>query len=185
MLLLTLQWAQRAKLCMRQFWSTVRLKQHLRTSRSCAGTYAGADLAAEEPVLDRCDQRLPPVPLIGPRPFWGSLRPPLAPQHPATADVSFQLPANHSRSSCVPLIIQHFRRLQATCGHERAVTILNAFAPQGEYGQLAKLAAMTALRMPDGPWSASTEALTIMAHGDQMAFGPHLAVSDFGPALFA
>ena len=170
--------------CMRQFWSTARLKQHLRSSRSCAGTYAGADLAEEVPVLDRGDQRLPPVSLIGPRPFWGSLRPPLAQQHPATADVSIQLPANHSRSSCVPLIVQHFRRLQATCGHERAVTILNAFAPQGEYGQLAKLAALMALRVPDGQWTARTEALTILAQDDQLAFGPHLAVRDFGPALF-
>ena len=171
--------------CMRQFWSTARLKQHLRASSSCACTYEGADLEVEATVPENCDQRLPPVPLIGPRPFWGTLCPPPPLQPHASADVRFQIPANHSRSSCVPLIIQHFRRLMVTCGPDQAVSILDAFAPTGEYGQLAKLAARTFLAQPTEPWSESTETLTIIVYGDQLAYGPLSAVCDFGPALFA
>ena len=171
--------------CMRQFWSTARLRQNLRASRNCACTYEGADLDGETAVPDNSDQRLPPVPLVGPRPFWGTLCPPPTPQPHASADVRFQIPANHSRSSCVPLIIQHFRRLLATCGPDQAVSILSDFAPTGEFGRLAKLAAQVILTQPTGPWSESTETLTIIGYGDQLAYGPLSAVCDFGPALFA
>ncbi|CAE7871729.1 unnamed protein product [Symbiodinium microadriaticum] len=170
--------------CMRQFWSTARLRQHLRSSQGCAGAYEGADLDAELPVAKDQDQRLPPVPLVGPKPFSGSLRPPPTLYVPTAVDVGSQFPANHSGSSCVLPIIQHFRRLLATYGRDQAVSILATFAPTGEYGQLAKLAARVFVAPTSESWSERTGNLTIMIRGSQLAYGPHSAVEAFGPALF-
>ena len=170
--------------CMRQFWSTERLRQHLRSSPTCAGSYEGADLDAEAPIVEDPDQRLPPVPLVGPRPFWGSLHPPPALPATITTDVGLQFPANHSGSSCIAPILQHFRRLLATCGPDQAMASLAAFTPMGEYGQLAKLSAPFFVAPTLESRSASTDNLTILIHGCQMAYGPHEAVAQLGPALF-
>ncbi|CAE7576372.1 unnamed protein product [Symbiodinium microadriaticum] len=70
--------------CMKEFWSTQRLREHLRKSRRCVQSYNGADLGHEAPVKASTGTVvLPPTVLIGPRPFWASLTPPLP---------SFELP---------------------------------------------------------------------------------------------
>ena len=65
--------------CSQQWWTTFRLKEHLRRSEVCRNSWQGADLNPPEDfeqVGCRRDKAWrPPVPSFGPPPFWATLRP--------------------------------------------------------------------------------------------------------------
>ena len=67
------------QVCNQQWWSTFRLKEHLRRSAPCRNAWQGADLDLPqefETVGCRYDKAWrPPVPCFGPRPFWATLMP--------------------------------------------------------------------------------------------------------------
>ena len=60
------------EVCRRQFWSTKRLRQHLRRSQPCAKTYVEADGATNQPAEQLADSNTPPTALIGPVPWWAT-----------------------------------------------------------------------------------------------------------------
>ena len=66
--------------CGTQYWSTPRLRMHLRKMPGCLAVYAGADLdfGPQDFVAATKGAWLPPVPSSTPRPWWATLRPPLA-----------------------------------------------------------------------------------------------------------
>ena len=61
--------------CCVEFWSTRRLRQHLRQQPSCGVCYAEADLGCEAPHPDVDDGWRPPSTVAGPRPWWATLQP--------------------------------------------------------------------------------------------------------------
>ena len=65
--------------CNQQWWSTYRLKEHLRRSQPCRDAWNNADLDAPLPFEatgHRQDKAWrPPVAVAGPQPFWATLRP--------------------------------------------------------------------------------------------------------------
>ena len=80
--------------CQTQWWTTFRLREHLRRCAACCNVWNCADLADAQP-FERTGTRKdmawqPPVPAYGPAPFWATLRPPPA-QHPnGTGDLGEQ-----------------------------------------------------------------------------------------------
>ena len=77
-------WGTACEVCRRQYWSTRRLREHFRRSPGCALAYQQAevgDVSVLEPVAPDC---VPPTTLIGPCPWWATLRPLVqhAPAHP-------------------------------------------------------------------------------------------------------
>ena len=64
--------------CGKEFWSTERLRDHLRHQARCLSTHAEADLpeAADHERRCRATRYLPATALVGPRPFWATLTPP-------------------------------------------------------------------------------------------------------------
>eukprot|EP00439_Symbiodinium_sp_Y106_P030942 s90_g3.t1 len=81
--------------CSKQYWSTKRLRQHLRSVPECARTYLEADHAPNGLTETTASDLMPVVPLIGPRPWWAMQRFPrctpcvLVPEDP---DLVAQLP---------------------------------------------------------------------------------------------
>ena len=63
--------------CMKEFWTRDRVRLHLRKSLTCQQVLNEADLedASEPPRHDRHCQWLPATRLVGPQPWWASLRP--------------------------------------------------------------------------------------------------------------
>ena len=85
--------------CMKEFWTTQRLREHLRKSRRCVQSYNGADLGPEDPVQASTGAVvLPPTVLIGPRPYWANFAPPLPCHASPSPGVLQQIlaTANHS-----------------------------------------------------------------------------------------
>ncbi|CAE7816813.1 unnamed protein product [Symbiodinium sp. CCMP2592] len=72
--------------CSQEFWSTTRLREHLRRARCCSATYVGADLDPQ-PDEELGTKQCPVQPFHGPRPFWATLRP--APEQANTTTPSF------------------------------------------------------------------------------------------------
>ena len=70
--------------CCQQWWTTFRLKEHLRRSEVCRNAWHGADLDPPLPFEHTGSRQnrawRPPVPVAGPRPFWATLAP--GPPHP-------------------------------------------------------------------------------------------------------
>ena len=61
--------------CRKQFWSTKRLREHLRHVAACRQVYSGADLDRQvDEVIGPA--QCPVVPFTGPVPWWATLRPP-------------------------------------------------------------------------------------------------------------
>ena len=83
------------QVCSQQWWTTFRLKEHLRRSEICRNAWQGADLdppADFETIGCRRDRAWrPPVPSYGPPPFWATLRP-----GPPASLVSVPASVNHS-----------------------------------------------------------------------------------------
>ena len=70
----------------REYWTSARFREHLRFSTACCHTYIGADLGDVLPHEKGCvcpagAACKPVTPLIGPQPWWASLRPMPAPDH--------------------------------------------------------------------------------------------------------
>ena len=72
--LATEAWGTACEICRRQYWSTDRLKEHFRRSPSCAFAYQQAEIGTL-PRLQMAPNATPPVPLVGPSPWWATLRP--------------------------------------------------------------------------------------------------------------
>ena len=58
--------------CRKQFWATDRLREHLRRASRCARTYMEADWEPGQPRETLADATVPPVPLVGPSPWWST-----------------------------------------------------------------------------------------------------------------
>ena len=68
-------WGTSCEVCRRQFWSTARLREHFRRSPSCAHVYRHAEIADGVASFRQAPNSVPPVPLVGPAPWWATLRP--------------------------------------------------------------------------------------------------------------
>ncbi|CAE7716502.1 unnamed protein product, partial [Symbiodinium sp. CCMP2456] len=123
------------QVCCKQYWSTARLRQHLRTSVRCARSFAGADLDTEPEVHEDPCVRAPPTVMFGPRPWWALLVPQLPSPIPS-AEISW--PTNHSGSTCFLPILERFLRLVESHGSEEAAQILQEVVFSDEYGRLAQ-----------------------------------------------
>ena len=77
--------------CRTEWWSTFRLREHLRRSPDCLSCYQHADLGRPESfeVTGTRSQRAwkPPTPFLGPTPWWTTLRPAEAPAPPDRTEV--------------------------------------------------------------------------------------------------
>ena len=72
------------QVCQREYWTSARLREHLRFSTACCHTYIGADLGEVLPQEKGCAGPAgatckPITPLIGPQPWWASLHPGMVP----------------------------------------------------------------------------------------------------------
>ena len=81
--------------CCTQWWTTYRLREHLRRSKECCNVWTCADLDVARP-FERVGSRKdlawqPPATAVGPMPFWSTLRPP--PDVPVTMRHSFDVQA--------------------------------------------------------------------------------------------
>ena len=67
------------QVCSREFWTQDRLREHLRRAEACLSAYAEADLPPALPQETNIKQATskPVTALVGPKPFWACLRPPL------------------------------------------------------------------------------------------------------------
>ena len=68
------------QVCMREYWTSARLREHLRFSSSCCHTYIGADLGDILPQEKGCSGQAgatcrPITVLTGPQPWWATLHP--------------------------------------------------------------------------------------------------------------
>ena len=84
------------QVCATQFWTHARLHDHLRRSEQWAQTYESSDIVEPESVaVEPPHKALPPMRLIGPQPWWASLRPcqpsdvPLPPNPDLNCDAAF------------------------------------------------------------------------------------------------
>ena len=68
-------WGTSCEVCRKQFWSTTRLREHFRRSPSCAHVYRHAEIMDGTTSLCQAPNSVPPVPLVGPAPWWATLRP--------------------------------------------------------------------------------------------------------------
>ena len=125
---------------MKQFWSTRRLRQHLRQSDRCARAFGGADLDPEVPQAEEGSSRLPATPLVGPQPWWASLVPPPAPgivQPPAVPDFS-RFAVNHNGSLDMASFLQHWTRQVEAFGQPLVDSVLCTLPRGDEAWCLAK-----------------------------------------------
>ena len=58
------------EVCRKQFWSTGRLREHLRKAKGCSRVYAEADWMPSQPVEILASQQVPVTALVGPAPWW-------------------------------------------------------------------------------------------------------------------
>ena len=64
------------QVCSREFWSAARLREHLRRSQRCARIFEASDIQEQmPPAAAPLSSQLPPVPLIGPVPWWATMEP--------------------------------------------------------------------------------------------------------------
>ena len=77
--------------CRQEWWTTFRLREHLRRAPQCRASWNEVDLPTAqsfEHTGSRADRAWrPPVEVEGPQPFWATLNPPAPPAHTA-ADVA-------------------------------------------------------------------------------------------------
>eukprot|EP00439_Symbiodinium_sp_Y106_P065681 s641_g10.t1 len=68
-------WGTACELCRRQYWSTARLKEHFRRSPRCAYAYQQAEVGDITAKEKAAPDSTPPTELVGPAPWWATLRP--------------------------------------------------------------------------------------------------------------
>ena len=75
--------------CSMQYWTTARLRMHLRKNPTCLAVYAGSDVdfSSEECIVAEKGAWLPAVPSHTPRPWWATLRPSLVEYEPASREM--------------------------------------------------------------------------------------------------
>ena len=69
----------RCDVCHTEYWSTMRLRDHLRRSEACLRVWEAADRDAEGTVIATPTNWLPATTAYGPHPWWSLLRPPAMP----------------------------------------------------------------------------------------------------------
>ncbi|CAE7501382.1 unnamed protein product [Symbiodinium sp. KB8] len=103
--------------CRKQYWSTKRLREHLRHVATCRQVYSAADLSAQDDEVIGASQ-CPVVPFVGPIPWWATLRPPeeehRAPVTPPVAQVSSRIPPAVRQISDLPAFMKHMARADGT-----------------------------------------------------------------------
>ena len=174
------------QVCMKQFWSTQRLRQHLRRSDKCARAFVGADLDPEMPQVEAGNVRLPPTLLVGPRPWWASLTPPLngdTALPPVVPDFS-RFAVNHNGSVDLASFLQHWTRQVEAFGQQAVDSVLDAVPRGDDAWRLARRLADSIAcggdeaDLTEGGLSAG------LLHG-AIAYGPSRAVHLHAPLLFS
>ena len=115
----TTQAGARHVTCLNEYWSTGRLRDHLRHQPQCLATYVQADLPfsdAHELTPDGSVFR-PSTTLVGPQPFWATLRP--APQ-----------PLAHEHHGVDPLHDAFVHAMQQTQGCSAPSQVFTSLAPK-------------------------------------------------------
>ena len=96
----------KCEVCCKEFWSTKRLKLHLRKHPACLSATEAADLSPRPALRGAHSFAWPPaMPVHGPKPFWATLHP-----HPAPPPA----PARHVRGLCWPVCPQVDKRSSTT-----------------------------------------------------------------------
>ncbi|CAE7343965.1 unnamed protein product [Symbiodinium sp. CCMP2592] len=65
----------RCEVCSTEYWSTRRLREHLRRSPTCLKVWEAADREVEAPANEAGHEWLPSAKACGPRPWWATLQP--------------------------------------------------------------------------------------------------------------
>ena len=87
--------------CRRQFWSTDRLREHLRKATRCSRVYVEADWTPGNAREVLAAPTVPPVPLVGPAPWWSV-------QHFGEVACSFENPAGPDPVALLPSVADVF-----------------------------------------------------------------------------
>ena len=119
---------------MREFWSLARLRLHLKVNPRCAATTSASDIVEVAPVGAMTCTHMPVAPLIGPAPWWSTLRPT---EVCGTAEVERLGWAETARRSAASPLTKHFFRARhglALFGSAAEQADFSAFceAAQGE-----------------------------------------------------
>ena len=174
------------QVCMRQFWSTPRLRQHLRRSDKCARAFVGADLDPEMPQQEAGNIRLPPTLLVGPQPWWASLTPPLysnTAMPPVVPDFS-RFTVNHNGSLDFASSFQHWTRQVEAFGQPLVDSVLRAVQRSDDAWRLARRLAESLARGVDDD-SLTEGVLSARLLNGAIAYGPTRAVQLHAPLLFS
>ncbi|CAE7770241.1 unnamed protein product [Symbiodinium sp. CCMP2592] len=170
----TYAWGTACEVCRRQYWDTARLRDHFRRSPDCAFKYQQAEVEAAA-MPEQCAPRsTPPTALVGPTPWWATLRP--RPQ-PQPADESLT-PGNRDDSldvsqlvelHQVPTFVQHWLRLVET-----GISWHAGFCDADWQRPLVQLAAIIAehVHLVDGEHTFEAGSFAVVLQGDAILFGP-------------
>ncbi|CAE7814113.1 unnamed protein product [Symbiodinium sp. CCMP2592] len=168
----TYAWGTACEVCRRQYWDTARLRDHFRRSPACAFKYQQAEVEAAA-VPEQCAPRsTPPTALVGPTPWWATLRPqpqpaaesPTPGNHDDSLDIS-QLVELHQ----VTTFVQHWLRLVET-----GISWHAGFGEADWQRPLVQLAAVIAenIHLVDGEHTFETGDFAVVLQGDAILFGP-------------
>ena len=80
----------RCPVCLVEFWSTKRLRDHLRRCTGCLEVVEAAGLDPEEPISAPVGLRMPAIKAPGPLTWWATLRPQETAMPPSTAVCPWQ-----------------------------------------------------------------------------------------------
>ncbi|CAE7311591.1 unnamed protein product [Symbiodinium necroappetens] len=126
--------------CRRQFWSTDRLREHLRKATRCSRVYVEADWTPGNARETLAESTVPPVPLVGPAPWWSV-------QHFEDVARSFENPAGPDPVALLPTLadVFHLEPFLRTWTHAvESGWEPPLFIPQARAGDVALLAVQIA-----------------------------------------
>ena len=96
----------KCEVCCKEFWTTKRLKLHLRKHEACLAAAEGADLDSGPDIHGAHSFAWPPaMPVYGPKPFWATLTPSSAPLPvigPAIQDLPWPTCSRANKRSSTP-----------------------------------------------------------------------------------
>ena len=171
-------WGTACEICRRQYWSTARLREHFRRSPGCAFAYQQAEIDAGAPTEQIANRSTPPTALIGPSPWWATLRPRRThvAAHPTPASRVPSLDVNALRElHQIPTFVNHWLGQVET-----GVSWHVGFQDEDwrrPLVQIAELIAENAYR-DDGELFLAAGDLAAVMQGDKVLLGPTAALMD-------
>ena len=143
------------QVCSREFWGAGRLREHLRRSSHCARVYEASDISEPAPARALHSCRLPPVPLIGPVPWWATMEPggpivtPQPPSSPPSIDFHQMFGQSQSRMDFPTFFSRLARVVEAGAGADFCEYLDDILSSHLDW-QLASVVARAIVRRETG-----------------------------------